>query len=160
MYSLFSTPRIVQPALAAPPVPFTEAAAAQPSLVQPIYELFTWQRFTLLPEAPADDLGSRVTGRRFPSPPSSASDHISEEESASDEEKEKALPPGMGDSAPTLALDAFRPGGKYSCDTSLRCQHKEHWDRLRGKRGYSYFECRKCGACWRQPTKSKVQGMN
>mmetsp|Transcript_5554 Transcript_5554/g.10021 ORF Transcript_5554/g.10021 Transcript_5554/m.10021 type:complete len:273 (-) Transcript_5554:2343-3161(-) len=33
-----------------------------------------------------------------------------------------------------------------------RCEHKQHWERLRGKRGYSYFACRLCGAGWRQPT--------
>uniref|UniRef100_A0A7S1N3U3 Uncharacterized protein n=1 Tax=Eutreptiella gymnastica TaxID=73025 RepID=A0A7S1N3U3_9EUGL len=32
------------------------------------------------------------------------------------------------------------------------CAHKEFWQRRRGKRGYSYFECTKCGFAWRHPT--------
>eukprot|EP00667_Euglena_gracilis_P001961 EG_transcript_1963 len=46
-----------------------------------------------------------------------------------------------------------RPNGRYPCCDMGRCGHKGHWQRLRGKRGFSYFHCKFCGLSWRQPTK-------
>lgn len=44
-----------------------------------------------------------------------------------------------------------RPDGKFPLCTVGRCTHKEHWSRLRGKRGHAYFFCRFCGLGWRVP---------
>eukprot|EP00668_Euglena_longa_P042152 GGOE01055581.1.p1 GENE.GGOE01055581.1~~GGOE01055581.1.p1 ORF type:complete len:206 (+),score=37.57 GGOE01055581.1:68-619(+) len=46
-----------------------------------------------------------------------------------------------------------RPSGRFPFHELGRCPHKSAWQRLRGKRGFSYFQCRQCGMGWRQPTK-------
>lgn len=42
-----------------------------------------------------------------------------------------------------------RPDGKFPLCAEGRCGHKEHWSRLRGKRGHAYFFCKYCGLGWR-----------
>eukprot|EP00667_Euglena_gracilis_P004240 EG_transcript_4261 len=44
-----------------------------------------------------------------------------------------------------------RPDGKFPLCAEGRCTHREHWSRLRGKRGHAYFFCRYCGLGWRVP---------
>uniref|UniRef100_A0A7S4GGU3 Uncharacterized protein n=1 Tax=Eutreptiella gymnastica TaxID=73025 RepID=A0A7S4GGU3_9EUGL len=44
--------------------------------------------------------------------------------------------------------------GRFPVALRSRCTHRQHWERLRGKRGFSYFVCRVCGNGWRQPTKA------
>ena len=45
--------------------------------------------------------------------------------------------------------------GRFPVSEDGRCAHQEHWARLRGKRGHSYFVCAQCGLGWRQPTKER-----
>ena len=43
--------------------------------------------------------------------------------------------------------------GKYPVAPRGLCSHRKHWERMRGKRGFSYFMCGVCGNGWRQPIK-------
>ena len=43
---------------------------------------------------------------------------------------------------------------RYPMAERGRCGHRQHWERMRGKRGFSYFVCRACGNGWRQPIKT------
>ena len=43
---------------------------------------------------------------------------------------------------------------KYPMAPNGRCEHREHWERLRGKRGCSYFVCQLCSVGWRQQAKT------
>ena len=43
---------------------------------------------------------------------------------------------------------------KYPVAERGRCGHRQHWEHMRGKRGFSYFICRACGNGWRQPIKT------
>eukprot|EP00667_Euglena_gracilis_P012997 EG_transcript_13374 len=58
-----------------------------------------------------------------------------------------------GSYCPAPAPRNRRPAGRFPFHELGRCPHKSSWQRLRGKRGFSYFQCRQCGVGWRQPTK-------
>lgn len=60
-------------------------------------------------------------------------------------------PQGDGQEASRQVKRCGRPDGKFPLCTVGRCTHKEHWSRLRGKRGHAYFFCRFCGLGWRVP---------
>jgi len=40
------------------------------------------------------------------------------------------------------------PQGKYPLCPTGRCDHREHWARLRTKRSYVFFTCKLCGVGW------------
>ena len=39
------------------------------------------------------------------------------------------------------------PDRKFPVAQNGRCNHNESWERLRGRKGHSYFFCGKCGVC-------------
>ena len=47
--------------------------------------------------------------------------------------------------------------GKFPVAPHGRCAHRQWWERLRGKRGHSYFVCLVCGIGWRQQTKVQTK---
>ena len=68
----------------------------------------------------------------------------------SDSETSTLTDEALTDSSAVAAGDA---GGKFpQVALDARCTHQQDWQRLRGKRGYSYFRCAACGLAWRQPT--------
>jgi|EP00670_Eutreptiella_braarudii_P002426 hypothetical protein len=52
---------------------------------------------------------------------------------------------------PEKKSNCGRPDGKFPLHAKGRCSHKDHWSRLRGKRGHAYFFCKYCGLGWRVP---------
>eukprot|EP00667_Euglena_gracilis_P008166 EG_transcript_8252 len=44
-----------------------------------------------------------------------------------------------------------RPNSRFPLTPDGRCHHRAHWQRLRGKRGYTYYLCTKCLCGWRKP---------
>ena len=79
----------------------------------------------------------------------------SDEENLTDEVLTEALTDEVMTESGESAADLV---GKFPVAPHGRCPHRQYWDRLRGKRGHSYFVCRVCGIGWRQQTKvSKYQ---
>lgn len=46
---------------------------------------------------------------------------------------------------------------RYPISQKGACSHREHWVRLRGKRGYTYFLCTFCHLGWRKPREQHSQ---
>eukprot|EP00667_Euglena_gracilis_P016691 EG_transcript_17490 len=42
------------------------------------------------------------------------------------------------------------PTSRFPVTLESRCNHRAHWQRLRGKRGYTYYLCTKCQHGWRK----------
>lgn len=48
--------------------------------------------------------------------------------------------------------------GKFPFCPGGRCEHRDDWTRVRGKRAYAYFFCRYCGLGWRARRPPGPQG--
>ena len=86
----------------------------------------------------------------------SLSEHTRQSSSRSSDEgnlTDEALTESLTDEAPTESAESDDLVGKFPVAQHGRCPHRQYWDRLRGKRGHSYFVCRLCGIGWRQQTK-------
>ena len=94
--------------------------------------------------------------------PRSAADCAAEPSSSSSSSSSDLAPDSLAQGCPMHYSSHYdyQPLSRYPCHPFGRCSHKPQWERLRSKRGYTYFQCQECGLTWRQLTKTQDSAQN
>lgn len=75
--------------------------------------------------------------------------------SASDESLPQRRLSSSGSSSDSSSKGNSVTSSRFPVSIKGRCPHRDHWLRLRGKRGYTYFLCTHCLCGWRKPRENR-----